>query len=94
MYSGDNNRVLPRMAAGFGEPFNDTGHGTERKNCNNGKIISFAQSLSMPISVGVPDAALRAKRNNPYHFFRTNQRKGNHKIYFLTQCDLTVNGCD
>ena len=34
------------------------------------------------------------KRNHPYHFFRGNRQKENHRIHSLTQCDPTVNGCD
>ena len=34
------------------------------------------------------------ERNNPYHFFRTNQWKVNHKSHSLTQFDLTMNGSD
>ena len=32
--------------------------------------------------------------NNTYYFFPANQQKANCKIYSLTKCGLTVNGCD
>ena len=34
------------------------------------------------------------ERNNTYYFSRANQQKACTKIYSLTQCSLTVNGCD
>ena len=33
-------------------------------------------------------------KETKHDFFRANYRKANHKINSLTQCDLTVNGCD
>ena len=34
------------------------------------------------------------KRNNSCYFSGANQQKAGTKIYSLTQCSLTVNGCD
>ena len=38
--------------------------------------------------------SIYSERNNLYHFSRANQQKAGTKIYSLTQCSLTVNGCD
>ena len=36
----------------------------------------------------------QTERNNSYYFSPANQQKAGTKIYSLTQCSLTVNGCD